>query len=649
MGLVNRIIAACLRAATRRWPADVRDDMAQEWAAELSALERQGGTGWQRLAFALSLATTPLIIDEGGAPRGRWEWMRAGATLRTVSRLLVAGAFGVGITMAMRSVVGGLLPEQAIGDVNQWMLASIVTTALMTAYAVVVGRWAGSRGAPQAGPAGSLGVAATVVLPLAPLFPFVLAMLTEMTLVLCLVTTVCWAAATGALAAREVRAASVGRPARAWSWVAAGAVGPLAAAPSSVTLLLQDLPGLHSYLFTNIVNVTFLLLPWSVCAIAFGRSTVRLWSTPAVHDRPEPEPEAETDTALTPAEPIRWWRVTVERVVLVSLAATSAVVWALGVTVLQPLSEPTGPDAYGENNTYWARELRWGALIAGILVLLVYVRGDRRATRGVLLGGGAWLAADICLDRIDPTSGTVGLAICAAVVAVLACAVAGDVPVVPRPQALLTVATVAAIMSVMATQNESPTDTEPALNLGSAAVGSLLAAVAVVAAVRAAGSVSVLRAVVAAPIGVALAAAPWALRHRYPQPNDARYYGGFVLAALLLLAVVVLAGPRPRTWQHWLRYPAALAVGAVTLPVMMMPLMYMFIILPFGNVFTALADNPPINSADSDIVMIFIAVPIGLVLGRLLRGLTFGRPSRPPAPRPAAARVNPRLAQPDPG
>ncbi len=649
MGLVNRIIAACLRAATRRWPADVRDDMAREWAAELSALEQQGGTGRQRLAFALSLATTPLIIDEGGAPRGRWEWTRAGATLRTVSRLLVAGAFGVGITMAMRSVVAGLLPEAAVGDVNQWLLASIVTTALMTAYAVAVGRWAGSRGAPRAGAAGSLGVAATVVLPLAPLFPFVLAMLTEMTLVLCLVTTVCWAVATGALAVREVRAASAGRPARAWSWAAAGAVGPLAVVPSSLAQLSQDRLDLQSYLITNLVNVTFLLLPWAVCAVAFGRSTVRLWSTPAVHDRPAAEPEAEPDTTGTPAEPIRWWRVTVERVVLASLAATSAVIWALGVTVLQPLSEPTGPDAYGENNTYWARELRWGALFAGILVLLVYVRGDRRATRAVLLGGVAWLAADICLDRIDPTSGTVGLAICAAVVALLGCAVAGDVPVVPRPQVLLTVATVAAMMSVMTSQNESPTDTEPALNLGSAAVGSLLAAVAVVAAVRAAGSISLPRALVAAPIGVALAAAPWALRLRYPQPNDARYHGGLVLAGLLLLAVVVLAGPRPKSWQHWLRYPAALAVGAVTLPVMMMPLLYMFIILPIGNVFTALADNPPVDSADSDIIMIFIAVPIGLALGRLLRGLAFGGPLRPPAPRPAATRVNPRLAQADPG
>ncbi|MBG0568702.1 hypothetical protein [Actinoplanes aureus] len=53
----------------------------------------------------------------------------------------------------------------------------------------------------------------------------------------------------------------------------------------------------------------------------------------------------------------RWW-VAAGRLVMVTLAAVSAVVWALGVTVLQPLSEPTGPDFFGENNTYWARELR---------------------------------------------------------------------------------------------------------------------------------------------------------------------------------------------------------------------------------------------------------------------------------------------------
>jgi hypothetical protein len=315
------------------------------------------------------------------------------------------------------------------------------------------------------------------------------------------------------------------------------------------------------------------------------------------------------------------------------------VVWALGVTVLQPLSEPAGEHAYAENNTYWARELRWGALIAVVLVLLIYARGDRRITRGVLLGGLTWLAADIGLDRMDPASGTVVLAVAAAGAAILGCVAAGAVRAVPRPQVLLTVATVAAVTSGMTTGTESPTDVEHALNLGSAAVGSLLALVAVVAAVSAAGSAGRLRAAVAAPIGVLAAAVPCLLRYRYPQPTGDRSLGTLLFTVVLLLTIVVLAGPRPRSGRDWRRYPAALAVVAVTLPVMTVPLLYAFIALPVGGLFTTLAGNPPVDSADSDVVFDIVAILIGLALGRALRNLA---PARP-APLRAAQRADPAV------
>jgi hypothetical protein len=314
------------------------------------------------------------------------------------------------------------------------------------------------------------------------------------------------------------------------------------------------------------------------------------------------------------------------------------------------LSEPTGPDAYGENNTYWARELRWGALIAVLVVLLVYGRGDRRITRGVLAGGLVWLAADLGLDRIDPTSGTVLLASAAAGAAILGCLAAGARPPVPRPQVLLTAATIAAVTSGMTTGTESPTDTEAALNLGSAAVGSLLALVAVVAAVGAAGSIGRLRAAVAVPLAAVAAAVPWLLRHQYPHPNSDRTFDILVFIVVLLFAVVVLAGPRPVSGLDWLRYPAALAVVTVTMTVLTVPLMYAFIVLPVGGLFTTLAGNPAIDSADSDIIFDVLAVLIGLILGRALRSLTLAGPAPWTARRTApVVRANPLPGPPDLG
>ncbi|GAA2709374.1 hypothetical protein [Actinoplanes palleronii] len=619
MGVLNRLIAACLRAAARRWPADLRDDMAREWAAELSALEQRPGTAWRRLTFAVSLAATPMTVDESGAPFGRFEWMRAGATLRSAFRLLLAGAFGLGITMAVRMAAGSVFEADFTDDAG-WLrhdvLLGTVTAALMTVYTVLVGRWVAARGPSDPGPAGSTGVAATVILPVAPMLPFFLVTETYQAFGLTLLVTACWTAAMFALTIFTVRSASAGRGARAWAGV------PFAAALPALILLAGDVPDQPMYQVVGIVEIALFLLPWTVCAVVFGQATVRRWSAPLI--APAVTGPAEVQPAASPGLAWGW------RFLLPPVAAAAAVVWALGVTVLQPLSEPMGVDASGENNTYWARESRWGALFALVMVLIVAVRGGRRATGGVLLFGTFWLALDIGLDRIDPTSGTVALAAGAAVAALAATVVTSGVPAVPRPQVLLSVAAVAAVMSGLITANESPTDTEPLLNPASAATGCLLAVVAVLAAVRAAGMVGRLRAIVAVPVAIGAAAGPWLVRHVYPQPSDGRLRGELALVALLVLAVVVLAAPRPQLRMQWLRYPGALAIGAVIVPVMVLPLVLMSIALPIGSLFTALAANPAVDAADEDTIAVLLAIPIGLALGRILRPLAFGRPAAAP-------------------
>lgn len=636
MGFVDRLIAACLRAAARRWPAGQRDDMARDWAAEIAMLRQRRGTGWRRLAFAASLAVTPLTVDESGAPRGRWEWMRAGATLRTVARVTTAGVFGFGLALTVRDMVKSgveFAPTDDTGFLIDSLLNSGVPAAVVMVYAVLVGRWAGRRVAPEPGPAGSLGAAASVVVPLAAPMPFALTVLTFDSPV-SVVMTVVWAVATGLLVVAGIRGARI------WPAVAVpvAAVLPVVAgvlSPQGVPdVPIVDLP------VDGVADLGLFLLPWTVCAVVFGRAVLRRWSTPA-------EGRIPADTADTaPAVPVlaAGPRVTVVRVLLTVLAAAAALVWAIGMTVWQPLSEPTD-GALGENNTYWARDLRWSALVAIVLMLLVQVRGDRTATRRVLLGGVAVLAADMVLDRLDLTSSaTIGLTVAAVAIAVVACAVAGTGALTPRAPALLTVAVVAAILSAVTTGTESPTDVEPGLNLGSAAAGSLLAAVAVLAAVRAAGTTGRWRAAAAVPALLLATAGPWLVRLHYPQPADGRFYGILLALALTLFAVVMLAGPRPRTARQWLRPTAALAVAAVAVPVLIMPLVFLTIFLPVAGLFTAMAGSPSVNGADQDMIGALIAIPAGLALARLLRPLVLG--PAPGLPVPAVATAPPGHREP---
>ncbi|GGN35177.1 hypothetical protein FHR83_006122 [Actinoplanes campanulatus] len=315
---------------------------------------------------------------------------------------------------------------------------------------------------------------------------------------------------------------------------------------------------------------------------------------------------------------------TVERVVLLSLAAASAAIWAVGVTVLQPLSEPAGPGASGENNTYWARELRYGALLALILVLIVTARGDRRATRTVCLGGLLWLGADLALDRIDQISASVPLAAGAALMAMVGCLAVWTVPGLPRPATLLTVGTVAAVAAGFVTITESPTDTEAALHLGSAAVGSLLALIAVAAGVRAAGMSCGARRPTMLSAGLLVALTPALLRYLSPQPSGWRVLGAFAITALLVGIMSALAAGEGG-------YPVGVAVlSAVLLPVMWFPLVLASVILHLGAPFTMLAANPPVNAADEDVLLVLLAIPIGLILGRVIRAFVSLRPADDP-------------------
>ncbi|HEX5594506.1 MAG TPA: hypothetical protein VFX61_00560 [Micromonosporaceae bacterium] len=87
----------------------------------------------------------------------------------------------------------------------------------------------------------------------------------------------------------------------------------------------------------------------------------------------------------------------------VTCAWGGAVLWAVGLAVLQPGAEPVKPwhEEWASNNSYWVRDIRWMAIIVALAGLILAFRGDRLRSRLAVLAVVAWLAADLWLDRID--------------------------------------------------------------------------------------------------------------------------------------------------------------------------------------------------------------------------------------------------------
>ncbi|MFI6068530.1 hypothetical protein ACIA47_25110 [Micromonospora sp. NPDC051227] len=225
--VTRRAAELLLELAARRWPAEVRDDLRREWAAELHVLA-ESGRRTKMVGFAVSLA-----VSRAGAPIVDRTLMR-GRAGRTVAALLLSPIACVGIVlvsafalMPIERMVAPSWSERA-----QRPLWSAFTIGLALLLAVFAARWARHTALD-----GSLRIALGVVLPvgaavilfmyvtnaesLAGAVPGLLLWLAGLTLAL-------WAAAS--LAARgHLRAA--------W-WV--GVLGALAAADLAVILAVVD-------------------------------------------------------------------------------------------------------------------------------------------------------------------------------------------------------------------------------------------------------------------------------------------------------------------------------------------------------------------------------------------------------------------------
>ncbi|MFF0254254.1 hypothetical protein ACFYPW_17330 [Micromonospora zamorensis] len=306
------------------------------------------------------------------------------------------------------------------------------------------------------------------------------------------------------------------------------------------------------------------------------------------------------------------------------LSAAAVVLWAFGVTVLQPLTEPIGPwsERLPGNNAYWARDLRFMAIMAVAVGLVLAGRGLLRWSRSAALLGGCWVAADVAIDRVDP----VGVR-ATVLLAVGGCAVLGALaatlwwrehraPGVAERKTLTGAACVAGVLTLVAAGIESPTDREPELNQGALATAALLVVLAVGAALAAAPARS--RARVGLAAGLAVAALVGVGMVRAVAPGT-RLLPETALGAVLLTGVTVLAWDWPGGRPIW-RHHALAALAALLGPVafLLATAIPMMILLPIGATFTALAGNSPINAADSDLLVSLCGLLSGLAMALLL-------------------------------
>ncbi|MGW4500680.1 hypothetical protein ACWENR_18960 [Micromonospora sp. NPDC004336] len=321
------------------------------------------------------------------------------------------------------------------------------------------------------------------------------------------------------------------------------------------------------------------------------------------------------------------------------LAAVAAVLWALGMTLLQPLTEQVGPwpEALRGNNAYWARDLRFVAIVGAVAGLVLAGGGNRRWSVAAVLLGGAWLAADVAVDRADPTGAgsTVLLAVagCAAVAGAAALAVRrqrGD----RDRRALVATACVTGVSVLIAAGIESPTDREPELNPAAVGTSLLLLALTLGCALTAAPGRHPARQRLAVGIGAAAAVAVLLVRAVPPGP---RILPGVLLGGVLLTGASLLAWDWPGGRPVWRRH--ALAALAALLGPYAMLLIVLIGTLPLnpGAPLTALAGNTAINSADSDVLYSLSGVLAGLGMALLLAfppalGYRPAGPERPDGP-----------------
>ncbi|MEV0811022.1 hypothetical protein [Micromonospora sp. NPDC050200] len=340
------------------------------------------------------------------------------------------------------------------------------------------------------------------------------------------------------------------------------------------------------------------------------------------------------------------------------LAALAAVVWAVGLTILQPLTEPIGPwpEQFAGNNTYWARDLRFLAVVAVVLGLVLAGGGDRRWTDPAVLLGAGWVAADLLLDRADLAGTAATVVLVTAGWLVTGLLVWFLVRRHGRPgrpvhwthcRALGMAAAVATTCALVAGGLESPTGREPELTPATVTAALLLLAASIGCALAAAPARD--RARTWGAVALAVAGAVGLAAGRLLPPGE-RVVVLLVGGAVLLTGTTLLSWDWPAGRPHWRRH-ALVAVGALLgLPGAGWVVAMATIALPVAQTFTAAAGSIAVGVAGTDILYSLVGLLTGLVLGLLLAwpnalGYRPG-PADPAAPAGPDGRALPRPGHP---
>jgi len=305
-----------------------------------------------------------------------------------------------------------------------------------------------------------------------------------------------------------------------------------------------------------------------------------------------------------------------------SISWGAVVVWAVGLTVMQPMTEPHRQlaDAYGGNNTYWARDARWTAVVIIAVGLILAARGNRLVTLLAGGGGAAWLGVDTWLDRLDIT-GVPATAACIGVggaVVTAAWFLSGRRDLAAHRTILIMTAALAAVLASTAVGLTGPEDVDPpVIRVTAALLTVLLTALTLGCASSASppGRPSP-RIVLAFAIGAMLLLL-LAFATMYAAPAGF-FFVVTGLASLLLSAVIVL------TARTHVPDGSPTSVAAACLAIsFIQPVLFLLTLLismmgwpsDFADALTRLAGNPSINTADEDLLMTLVAIPVGLVCG----------------------------------
>jgi hypothetical protein len=312
------------------------------------------------------------------------------------------------------------------------------------------------------------------------------------------------------------------------------------------------------------------------------------------------------------------------------VTASAAIAWVFGMVVWEPVSEPARPwtsAVVGENNTYWARDLRWALIMAAVTGVIVAVGGSRCRSWVAVAGGVVWLFVDALCVRLAH-----GQAVPPVVIAAMFLVAASWLALYPgaRPARgwLVVAAYVCAALVPAAAAMQSPDDTEHDLLVGGA-VTAVIVLLAMIAAALAAAPTRTKRRATAA-VGVALAVGALIGPVRADDGSVAR---SMTLTVVSLAGVWALTRPRPKRRELPAYILLFIGIGVLAFVAVLIGLLATDLGAPVGRLFTWIAGVPAINDSDTDMIVSSVSAMMGFLFG-----LTAVRSERRrPAPELAVA------------